>query len=300
MLLHVPEIDVLTNRVSRVERDRTGRVVLRAIGILGLGQVGELAILDDLHRVGTRVESSEGIVTIRVSRRGGNNRAGLVHQVNRDAVEALFTGGVGRGVILIEVHLARETVLDGDRRGGLVVVQVDVVGRQILEFDVVGDGLAIGSVIQANCHVQRCVASRSQVANGPHSASRIVGTRGVTGLACIRGSRHVAGRAHKGFGLDEGDTIGELLQNLGVRRKTLTRVRGVNAESYFVAGQESRSVGRNRLVECHVEGRSNSDLEGFAGEDSLVRGGLSCRNCNRFVGHTIGVIGSLDRDDQGD
>ena len=300
MLLHVPEIDVLANRVIRVERNRTGCIVLRAIGILGLGQVGELAILHDLDRVGTRIEPSEGVVTIRVGRRGGNNRASLVHQVNGDAIEALFTGSVGRGVILIEVHLARETVLDGDRRRGLVVVQVHVVGRQILEFDVVGNGLAIGSVIQANCHVQRCVASRGQVTDGPHAGSCIVGTGGVTGLACIRRSRHVAGGAHEGFGLHEGDTIKELLRNLGVRRKALARVRSVNAEGYFVAGRESRSVGRNRLVECHVEGRGDGDLEGFAGEDSLVRGGLGCRNCNRFVGHTIGVIRSLDRDDQGD
>ena len=161
-------------------------------------------------------------------------------------------------------------MLDGDRRRGLVVVQVDVVGRQVLEFDVVGDGLAIGSVIQANCHVQRGVASRGQVADGPHAGSCIVGTGGVTGLACIRGSRHIAGRAHEGFGLHEGDTVGELLQNLGVRRKALTRISSVNAEGYFVTGRESRSVGRNRLVEYHVESRGDSDLEGFAGEDSLV------------------------------
>ena len=270
MLLHVPEIDVLANRVIRVERNRTGRIVLRAIGILGLGQVGELAILHDLDRVGTRIEPSQGVVTIRVGRRGGNNRASLVHQVNGDAIEALFTGSVGRGVILIEVHLARETVLDGDRRRGLVVVQVHVVGRQVLEFDVVGDGLAIGSVIQANCHVQRGVASRGQVADGPHAGSCIVGTGGVTGLACIRGSRHIAGRAHEGFGLHEGDTVGELLQNLGVRRKALTRISSVNAEGYFVTGRECRGIGSNALVQRDVEGRGDSDLEGFAGEDRLV------------------------------
>ena len=114
------------------------------------------------------------------------------------------------------------------------------------------------------------MASRGQVADGPHSAIHVVSAGRSTGLACIRGSRHVAGRAHEGFGLHEGDTVGELLQNLGVRRKALTRISSVNAEGYFVTGRESRSVGRNRLVEYHVESRGDSDLEGFAGEDSLV------------------------------
>ena len=300
MLLHVPKIDVLTNRVIRVKRDRTGGVVLCAVGVLGLGQVDELAILDDLHRVGTRVEPCEGVVTICISRRGGNNCSGCVHKVHGDTIEALFTGCVGRGVILIEVHLARETVLDGDGRRGLVVVQVHVVGRQILEFNVVGDGLAICSVVQTNCHVQRGVASRGQVADGPHSTVHIVGACSGAGLARIRGSRHVAGGAHEGFGLHEGDAVRQFLQNLGVRGESLTRIPGVDAEGYFVAGRESRSVGRNRLVECHVEGRGDSDLEGFAGEDRLVRGCLSCCNCNRFIGHAISVIRRLDWDDERD
>ena len=300
VLLHVTEVHVLANGVVRVECDCTGGIVLRAIRVFGLSQVGEIAILDDLDRVGACAKLSEGVITIRVSRGGGNNCSGCVHEVHGHTVEALFTGGVGRGVILIEVDLTREAMLDGDRRACLVVVQVDVVGRQVLEFDVVGDGLAIGSVIQANCHVQRGVASRGQVANGPHSAIHVVSAGRSTGLARIRGTRHVAGGAHEGFGLHEGDAVRQLLQNLGVRGQALTRVCGVDAEGYFITGRERRGIGSNALVECHVEGRGDGDLEGFAGEDRLVRGGLGCCDCNRFVGHAIGVIGSLDRDDQGD
>ena len=300
MLLHVTEVHVLTNGVVRVERNCTGGIVLRAIRVFGLSQVGEIPILDDLDRVGARGELGEGVITIRVGRGGGNNCSGCVHKVHGDTVEALFTGGVGRGVVLIEVDLTREAVLDGDRRACLVVVQVDVVKRQILEFDVVGDGLAICSIVQANCHVQRGVASRGQVANGPHSTIRIVGACSGAGLARVRGTRHVAGGAHEGFGLHEGDAVRQLLQNLGVRGQALPRVCGVDAEGYFITGRERRGIGSNALVECHVEGRGDGDLEGFAREDRLVRGSLGCCDCNRFVGHAIGVIGSLDRDDQGD
>ena len=59
MLLHVTEVHVLTNGVVRVERNCTGGIVLRAIGVFGLSQVGEIPILDDLDRVGARVELSE-------------------------------------------------------------------------------------------------------------------------------------------------------------------------------------------------------------------------------------------------
>ena len=144
------------------------------------------------------------------------------------------------------------------------------------------------------------MASRGQVANGPYSTVRIVGACSGAGLARVRGTRHVAGGAHEGFGLHEGDAVRQFLQNLGVRRQALTRVCGVDAEGYFVAGRERRGIGGDALVQRDVEGRGDSDLEGFAGEDRLVRGGLGCCDCNRFVGHAISVIGSLDRDDQGD
>ena len=75
MLLDVAEVDVLADRVVGVQGDRAGGVVLGAVRILGLGQLGELAGLGDLDRVGSGVEAGEGVVAVRVGLGGGDDTA---------------------------------------------------------------------------------------------------------------------------------------------------------------------------------------------------------------------------------
>ena len=106
VLLDVAEVDVLADRVVGVERDRAGGVVLGAVRILGLGQLGDVAGLGDLDRVGSGVEAGEGVVAVRVGLGGRDNVTVGAEQLDRDVLEGVLTVVERGGLVRVVVHLS--------------------------------------------------------------------------------------------------------------------------------------------------------------------------------------------------
>ena len=184
MLFDVAEVDVLADRVVGIERDHAGGVVLRAVRILGLGQLGDVAGLGDLDRVGSGVEAGEGVVAVRVGLGGGDDVTVGTDQLDRDVLEGVLTV-VGRGgLVRVVVHLAGEAVLDGDgRRGGVVAGHEVVLGR-VHEGSRVVQDLAVGVGVQRDRHEERGVFAGEHVADRPRGAVEGAGLVGA--LAFLR------------------------------------------------------------------------------------------------------------------
>ena len=106
VLLDVAEVDVLADRVVGVQGDRAGGVVLGAVRILGLGQLGDIAGLGDLDRVGSGVEAGEGVVAVRVGLVGRDNVTVGAEQLDRDVLEGVLTVVERGGLVRVVVHLS--------------------------------------------------------------------------------------------------------------------------------------------------------------------------------------------------
>ena len=297
MLLDVAEVDVLLNGVVGVQRDRAGGVVLGAVRVLGLVEACDLAGLGDLDRVGPGVKAGEGVVAVRVGRRGGHDVTVGADQLDRHVLEGLLAVVVRGGLVRVVVHLAGDTVLDGDgRRRGVVPGHEIVLGR-VREGSRIVQGLAFGARIQRDGHEERGVFAGEHVAHGPRGAVEGAGLVGA--LAFLRQAGGVAGGALVRLGGHEGRSRGEGFLDLEVGGLALADVAGVDAVGDLVAGLQVGSVGDDGLVEGGIKREGDGDLDRLGGQDGAVVRGLGGRNRDGLVGDAGRVIGGLDgRDDR--
>ena len=296
MLLDVAEVDVLLNGVVGVQRDRAGGVVLGAVRVLCLVEVGQFAGLGDLDRVGPGVEAGEGVVAVRVGRRGGHDITVGADQLDRHVLEGLLAVVVRGGLVRVVVHLAGDAVLDGDgRRRGVVAGHEVVLGR-VREGRRVVQGLAFGARIQRDGHEERGVFAGEHVAHGPRGAVEGAGLVGA--LTFLRQAARVAGGALVRLGGHEGRACGEGFLDLEVGGLALADVAGVDAVGDLVTGLQVGRVGDDGLVEGDVEREGDGDLDRLGGQDGAVVRGLGGRDRDGLVGDAGRVIGGLDgRDD---
>ena len=116
---HITEVNVVLGGVVLTQGHRFGGVVLRGVRVLGLFGVGEFSVLDDRDGVGTVGQVLEGVVAVRVGRRGGDDLTVLVEELDDDA-------GVS-GFCAVLVAVARVVAVDGARQGVVVhVAEIDV------------------------------------------------------------------------------------------------------------------------------------------------------------------------------
>ena len=297
VLLNVSEVDVLADRVVGVEGDRAGGVVLRAIRILGLGQLGDVASLGDLDRVGSGIEAGEGVVAVRVGLGGGDDVTIGAEQLDRDVLEGVLTVVERGGLVRVVVHLAGQAVLDGDRRRGGVIAGHEVVLGRVHEGGRVVEGLAVGVGVQRDGDEERGVFAGEHVANGPRGAVEGAGLVGA--LTFLRQAGRVAGGALVRLGGHEGGTGGEGFLDLEVGGLALADVAGVDAVGDLVAGLQVGGVGDDGLVEGDVEREGHGDLDRLGRQDGAVVRGLGGRDRDGLVGDAGRVIGGLDgRDDR--
>ena len=119
VVLGVSEVDVGNVRVVAREGDGLRARVGVTRGVLGLFGGGQRAGLVDGDRVGSVAEAGEGVVAVRVGRRGGHDGAGGVNELHGDATLGQVARVLRLIAVLIEVDVAGDRVL-------LDVAEVDV------------------------------------------------------------------------------------------------------------------------------------------------------------------------------
>ena len=116
---HITKVDVVLGGVVLAQGHRFGGVVLRGVRVLGLFGVGEFAVLDDRDGVSAVGQLIEGVASVGIGRRGGDDLTVLVEELDDDA-------GVS-GFCAVLVAVARVVAVDGARQGVVVhVAEVDV------------------------------------------------------------------------------------------------------------------------------------------------------------------------------